>query len=220
MQILDGQLTDKFHEVQQRVDTKAKAVKEAKRRAESLRDEAKELLRDAQNKLQRLAGAFWLTHWLTTARVQCVTTPLLCSPQSWSGTMRRTRGGWRGKLVSWTAWRTRWRPSSTTSTNRSRSTTRASNPHRVRRQRCKAPLRIFTTSGGCIVFANCLSVGLFNMVSVMFECLSPRLNVVRLPDTTYYFYIVVLMCLMLWLVFSFGRVYFGCVWTQTYKISF
>lgn len=58
VQILDGQLTDKFHEVQQRVGTKAKAVKEAKRRAESLRDEAKELLRDAQSKLRRLAGAF------------------------------------------------------------------------------------------------------------------------------------------------------------------
>lgn len=55
-QILDGQLTDKYHEVQQRVDTKAKAVQDAKKRAESLRDEAKELLRDAQNKLQRLAG--------------------------------------------------------------------------------------------------------------------------------------------------------------------
>ena len=57
-QILDGQLTDKYHEVQQRVDTKAKAVKDAKKRAESLRDEAKELLRDAQNKLRRLAGAY------------------------------------------------------------------------------------------------------------------------------------------------------------------
>uniref|UniRef100_A0A8C2XM76 Laminin, beta 2 (laminin S) n=1 Tax=Cyclopterus lumpus TaxID=8103 RepID=A0A8C2XM76_CYCLU len=53
--ILDGQLTDKYHEVQQKVDTKAKAVQDAKKRAESLRDEAKELLRDAQNKLQRLA---------------------------------------------------------------------------------------------------------------------------------------------------------------------
>ncbi|KAG7265984.1 hypothetical protein CRUP_012644 [Coryphaenoides rupestris] len=54
-QILDGQLTDKFHEVQQRVNTKAKAVQEAKQRAESLRDQAKELLTDAQNKLLRLA---------------------------------------------------------------------------------------------------------------------------------------------------------------------
>uniref|UniRef100_A0AAQ6A8Y0 Laminin, beta 2 (laminin S) n=1 Tax=Amphiprion ocellaris TaxID=80972 RepID=A0AAQ6A8Y0_AMPOC len=53
--ILDGQLTDKYNEVQQRVDTKAKAVQDAKKRAESLRDEAKELLKDAQNKLQRLA---------------------------------------------------------------------------------------------------------------------------------------------------------------------
>lgn len=57
-QILDGQLTDKYHELQQRVDTKAKAVKDAKKRAEALRDEAKQLLRDAQNKLQKLAGAF------------------------------------------------------------------------------------------------------------------------------------------------------------------
>ncbi|XP_039459916.1 laminin subunit beta-2 isoform X1 [Oreochromis aureus] len=54
-QILDGQLTDKYNEVQQRVDTKAKAVQDAKKRAERLRDEAKELLKDAQKKLQRLA---------------------------------------------------------------------------------------------------------------------------------------------------------------------
>uniref|UniRef100_A0A3B5B749 Laminin subunit beta 2 n=1 Tax=Stegastes partitus TaxID=144197 RepID=A0A3B5B749_9TELE len=54
-QILDGQLTDKYNEVQQRVDTKAKAVQDAKKKAESLRDEAKKLLEDAQNKLQRLA---------------------------------------------------------------------------------------------------------------------------------------------------------------------
>uniref|UniRef100_A0A3B3VYA6 LAMB1/2/3/4 helical domain-containing protein n=1 Tax=Poecilia latipinna TaxID=48699 RepID=A0A3B3VYA6_9TELE len=53
--ILDGQLTDKFNEVQQRVDTKAKAVRDAKKKAESLREEAKELLNDAQNKLQKLA---------------------------------------------------------------------------------------------------------------------------------------------------------------------
>ncbi|KAM4571448.1 laminin subunit beta-2 [Fundulus diaphanus] len=54
-QILEGQLTDKFNEVQQRVDTKAKAVRDAKKKAESLREEAKELLNDARNKLQRLA---------------------------------------------------------------------------------------------------------------------------------------------------------------------
>uniref|UniRef100_A0A3Q2YST7 Laminin, beta 2 (laminin S) n=1 Tax=Hippocampus comes TaxID=109280 RepID=A0A3Q2YST7_HIPCM len=53
-QILDGQLTDKYHEVKQRVDTKAKAVQDAKTKAESLRDEAKQLLQDAQKKLQRL----------------------------------------------------------------------------------------------------------------------------------------------------------------------
>lgn len=55
-QILDGQLTDKYHEVQQRVGTKAKAVMDAKKRAESLRDEATKLLQDAQRKLRMLAG--------------------------------------------------------------------------------------------------------------------------------------------------------------------
>lgn len=55
-QILDGQLTDKYHEVQQRVGTKAKAIMDAKKRAESLRDEATKLLRDAQRKLHMLAG--------------------------------------------------------------------------------------------------------------------------------------------------------------------
>lgn len=55
-QILDGQLTDKYHEVQQRVGTKAKAIMDAKKRAESLRDEATKLLRDAQRKLRMLAG--------------------------------------------------------------------------------------------------------------------------------------------------------------------
>ncbi|XP_077370920.1 laminin subunit beta-2 isoform X1 [Festucalex cinctus] len=54
-QILDGQLTDKYNEVKQRVGTKVKAVQDAKMKAESLRDEAKQLLQDAQNKLQRLA---------------------------------------------------------------------------------------------------------------------------------------------------------------------
>lgn len=55
-QILDGELTDKYHTVQDLVDRKAKTVQEAKKTAERLRDEAKELLKDAQNKLQRLAG--------------------------------------------------------------------------------------------------------------------------------------------------------------------
>uniref|UniRef100_A0AAV2M1N9 ubiquitinyl hydrolase 1 n=1 Tax=Knipowitschia caucasica TaxID=637954 RepID=A0AAV2M1N9_KNICA len=54
-QMLEGQLTDKFHEAQQRVDTKARLVLEAKGRAEKLRQEAKDLLKDAQGKLRRLA---------------------------------------------------------------------------------------------------------------------------------------------------------------------
>uniref|UniRef100_A0A8C7UGZ5 Laminin subunit beta-2 n=1 Tax=Oncorhynchus mykiss TaxID=8022 RepID=A0A8C7UGZ5_ONCMY len=53
--ILDGELTDKYHTVQDLVDRKAKTVQEAKKTAERLRDEAKELLKDAQDKLQRLA---------------------------------------------------------------------------------------------------------------------------------------------------------------------
>ncbi|XP_055788480.1 laminin subunit beta-2-like [Salvelinus fontinalis] len=54
-QILDGELTDKYHTVQDLVDRKAKTVQEAKKTAGRLRDEAKELLKDAQNKLQRLS---------------------------------------------------------------------------------------------------------------------------------------------------------------------
>lgn len=38
------------------MDNKAKTMKEAKQKAERLREEAKELLKDAQDKLQRLAG--------------------------------------------------------------------------------------------------------------------------------------------------------------------
>uniref|UniRef100_A0AAY5KK94 Laminin, beta 2 (laminin S) n=1 Tax=Esox lucius TaxID=8010 RepID=A0AAY5KK94_ESOLU len=54
-QILDGELTDKYHTVQELVDRKAKTVQEAKKKAERLRNEAKDLLKDAQNKLLRLA---------------------------------------------------------------------------------------------------------------------------------------------------------------------
>lgn len=48
---------DKFNEVQQRVGTKAKVVQDAKKKAESIREEAKELLKDAQSKMERLAGS-------------------------------------------------------------------------------------------------------------------------------------------------------------------
>uniref|UniRef100_A0AAY4EAZ9 Laminin subunit beta 2 n=1 Tax=Denticeps clupeoides TaxID=299321 RepID=A0AAY4EAZ9_9TELE len=54
-QILDGELKDKYNTVKDLVDMKAKSVQEAKKKAEHLRHEAKELLKDAQNKLQRLA---------------------------------------------------------------------------------------------------------------------------------------------------------------------
>ncbi|RXM95926.1 Laminin subunit beta-2 [Acipenser ruthenus] len=53
-QLLDGELTDKYRTVQDLVDRKAKTVQEAKQKAEKLRDEAKKLLKEAQNKLQRL----------------------------------------------------------------------------------------------------------------------------------------------------------------------
>ncbi|KAK1158494.1 laminin subunit beta-2-like isoform X1 [Acipenser oxyrinchus oxyrinchus] len=53
-QLLDGELTDKYRTVQDLVDRKAKTIQEAKQKAETLRDEAKKLLKEAQNKLQRL----------------------------------------------------------------------------------------------------------------------------------------------------------------------
>lgn len=54
-QILDSELADKYRTVQDLVGRKANAVKDAKKKAEQLRDEAKQLLKDAQDKLQRLA---------------------------------------------------------------------------------------------------------------------------------------------------------------------
>ena len=69
-QILEGELRDKYQTVQGLVDRKAGAVQEAKQKAERLRDQAKELLKDAQDKLQRLAGVclgvrggVWLGVW-------------------------------------------------------------------------------------------------------------------------------------------------------------
>lgn len=54
-EILDGELSDKYHTVQGLMDSKAKTMQAAKQKAERLRDEAKMLLKDAQDKLQRLA---------------------------------------------------------------------------------------------------------------------------------------------------------------------
>ncbi|XP_067854444.1 laminin subunit beta-2 isoform X2 [Heptranchias perlo] len=53
-QMLDGQLTDKYKIVHGLIDRKSGTVFDAKHKAESLRDEAKQLLRDAQDKLERL----------------------------------------------------------------------------------------------------------------------------------------------------------------------
>ncbi|KAM4651236.1 laminin subunit beta-2 [Discoglossus pictus] len=52
--MLDGQLGDKYKTVQNLVDRKAKTIQEAKHKADQLRDEAKKLLGNAQNKLKRL----------------------------------------------------------------------------------------------------------------------------------------------------------------------
>ncbi|XP_016138633.1 laminin subunit beta-2-like [Sinocyclocheilus grahami] len=54
-EILDGELSDKYRTVQGLMENKAKTIRDAKQKAELLRDEAKELLKDAQDKLQRLA---------------------------------------------------------------------------------------------------------------------------------------------------------------------
>ncbi|XP_069795576.1 laminin subunit beta-2-like [Narcine bancroftii] len=53
-QILDGPLTDQYKIVHDVIDRKSGTVFNAKHKAEYLRDEAKELLRDAQDKLERL----------------------------------------------------------------------------------------------------------------------------------------------------------------------
>ncbi|XP_066554307.1 laminin subunit beta-2 isoform X2 [Amia ocellicauda] len=53
-QILDSELTDKYKSVQDLVDMKAKKVQEAKKKAERLRDKAKQLLTDAHSKLRKL----------------------------------------------------------------------------------------------------------------------------------------------------------------------
>ncbi|XP_063797170.1 laminin subunit beta-2-like isoform X2 [Pseudophryne corroboree] len=52
--VLDGQLGDKYKTVQNLVEHKVKNIKDAKNKADQLRDEAKQLLENAQNKLQRL----------------------------------------------------------------------------------------------------------------------------------------------------------------------
>ncbi|XP_053325272.1 laminin subunit beta-2 [Spea bombifrons] len=52
--ILDGQLAVKYKMVQNHVERKAKTIKEAKNKADQLRDEAKALLDNAQDKLKRL----------------------------------------------------------------------------------------------------------------------------------------------------------------------
>ncbi|KAM4721279.1 laminin subunit beta-2 isoform 2-T2 [Rhinophrynus dorsalis] len=52
--VLDGQLTDKYKTVQNIVDRKAKNIKDAKNKADQLRDEAKQLLENAQDKLKIL----------------------------------------------------------------------------------------------------------------------------------------------------------------------
>ncbi|XP_078270415.1 LOW QUALITY PROTEIN: laminin subunit beta-2-like, partial [Rhinoraja longicauda] len=53
-QMLDGLLTDKYSTAHGLIDRKSSTVFNAKHKAESLRDEAKDLLRDAQDKLERL----------------------------------------------------------------------------------------------------------------------------------------------------------------------
>ncbi|XP_040262985.1 laminin subunit beta-2 isoform X2 [Bufo bufo] len=52
--VLDGQLGDRYKTVQNFVEHKAKNIKDAKNKADQLRDEAKQLLNNAQNKLERL----------------------------------------------------------------------------------------------------------------------------------------------------------------------
>ncbi|XP_071984936.1 laminin subunit beta-2 isoform X3 [Engystomops pustulosus] len=52
--VLDGQLGDRYKTVQNFVEHKAKSIKDAKDKADQLREEAKRLLENAQDKLKRL----------------------------------------------------------------------------------------------------------------------------------------------------------------------
>lgn len=53
----------------------------------------------------------WLNVTPNSARVIIPDCSMFWFPQSWRRTMRKTRGNWRGKLVSWTVWREPWKTS-------------------------------------------------------------------------------------------------------------
>ncbi len=61
VQDLDSELKDKYSTVEQLIGQKAGGVTDAKRRAESLQQEAKELLLKASDKLQLLKGDITVT---------------------------------------------------------------------------------------------------------------------------------------------------------------
>lgn len=67
-QDLDSELKDKYTTVEQLIGQKAGGVADAKKRAQSLQQEAKELLLKASDKLQLLKGDITVTSHLPTLK--------------------------------------------------------------------------------------------------------------------------------------------------------
>ncbi len=67
VQDLDSELKEKYTTVEQLIGQKAGGVADAKRRAESLQQEAKELLLKASDKLQLLKGDITVTSHLLSS---------------------------------------------------------------------------------------------------------------------------------------------------------
>lgn len=94
LQDLDNEVKDQYATVEQLIEQKAGGVADAKRRAQALQQEAKELLLKASDKLRLLKGK---------GDVARAFPPLLCSagpeplgaPQIWRSPTPTTSGLWR-----------------------------------------------------------------------------------------------------------------------------